>query len=253
MNDDQSDGDDVVDSSGAERGPRFISRFDGFGLVPHVVRLLALGRPVEPRQVAEAAGLPVGQVEGFLRAQPGTDWDDDGRIAGFGLTLHPTPHRFVVDDRVLYTWCATDTLMFPAVLGRGAVVESTCPVTSRPIRLEVTPEAVVAVEPPTTVVSQVHPAEAVEDIRGVVCRHGHFFSSPQAASDWAAEHPEGQLLSVNDAFDSARAASEALGWTRSSQRGEEALASGGLVASRDIRMEIEVETVRSPVSTPGTE
>ncbi len=31
------------------------------------------------------------------------------------------------------------------------------------------------------------------------------------------------------------------------------LASGGLVASRDIRIEIEVETVRSPVSTPGTE
>ncbi len=225
-------GGDDEDGSGAEREPRFISRFDGFELLPHVVRLVADGRPVEPREVAEAAGLPVGQVEGFLRAQPGTDWGDDGQIAGFGLTLRPTPHRFVVEDRVLYTWCATDTLVFPTILGRGAVVESTCPVTSRPIRLEVTPEAVVAVEPPTTVVSQVHPAQAVEDIRGMVCRHGHFFSSPQAASDWAAEHPEGQLLSVNDAFACARAACEALGWGRSSRRGEEDQDRGRVVPSR---------------------
>lgn len=201
-----ADGDEDVDSSGTGREARFISRFDGFELLPHLVRLLADARAVEPREVAEAAGLQVAQVEEFLRAQPGTDWDDDGRIVGFGLTLRPTPHRFVVDGQVLYTWCATDTLVFPAILGRGAVVESACPVTSRPIRLEVTPDDVVSVEPPTAVVSQVHPAEAVEDIRGVVCRHGHFFSSPQAASEWAAEHPEGQVLSVSEAFDCARAA-----------------------------------------------
>ncbi len=227
-----ADADEDVDSSGAEREPRFISRFDGFELLPHLVRLLAHGRPVERRQVAEAAGLPVADVEGFLRAQPGTDWDDDGRISGFGLTLRPTPHRFVVEGQMLYTWCATDTLVFPAILGRGAVVESACPVTSRPIRLEVTPDAVVSVDPPTTVVSQVHPAEAVEDIRGVVCRHGHFFSSPQAASDWAAEHPEGQVLSVSEAFDCARAACEALGWARSSRPAQEAGDGGRIAQSR---------------------
>ncbi|MFN2503455.1 MAG: MerR family transcriptional regulator [Acidimicrobiales bacterium] len=85
-----ADGDEDVDGSGGEREARFISRFEGFELLPHLVRLLADGRPVEPRQVAEAAGLPVREVEGFLRVQPGTDWDDDGRIAGFGLTLRPT-------------------------------------------------------------------------------------------------------------------------------------------------------------------
>lgn len=227
-----ADGDEDVDSSGARREARFISRFDGFELLPHLVRLLAEGRPVGPRQVAEAAGRPVDEVQGFLRAQAGTDWDEDGRIAGFGLTLRPTPHRFVVDGKVLYTWCATDTLVFPAILGRGAVVESACPVTSRPIRLEVTPDAVVSVEPPTAVVSQVRPAGAVEDIRGVVCHHGHFFSSPQAASDWAADHPEGQVLSVSEAFDCARAACQALGWARSSPSATEDPIGGRVARSR---------------------
>ena len=151
-------------------------------------------------------------MEGFLRAQPGTDWDDDGRVVGFGLTLRPTPHRFVVDGQVLYTWCATDTLIFPAILGRPANVESRCPVTAGRIRLEVAPDGVVSVDPPLTVVSQVHPAEVVDDIRGVVCRHGHFFSSAEAARDWAAEHTEGAVLPVADAFDRARAACEGLGW-----------------------------------------
>ena len=202
-----TDGDGELDSTGAAAGsdPRFISRL-GLELLPHLVMLLAQGRPVEPRHVAQTAGLPLGQVEGFLRAQPGTDWDDDGRVAGFGLTLRPTPHRFVVDDRVLYTWCATDTLVFPAILGRRATVESACPATARPIRLEVAPDGVLSVDPSTAVVSQLHPAKSVDDIRGVVCRHGHFFASPDAARHWAAEHPEGQVLSVGDAFQGARAA-----------------------------------------------
>jgi alkylmercury lyase len=141
---------------------------------------------------------------------------------GFGLTLRPTPHRFIVDGRMLHTWCATDTLYFPAILRRSAIVESSCPATSRAIRLEVAPDRLVSVHPPTTVVSQVHPAEAVDDIRGVVCRHGYFFSSAEAASDWAAEHPEGEVVSVSDAFERARAACVDLGWIRSSPDDDEA-------------------------------
>jgi alkylmercury lyase len=217
---DDVDGSETTEDTTEDKEPGFIGRFDGFELLPHVVRLLARGQPVAPGQVAEAAGLSVAQVEGFLQAQSGTDWEDDGRVAGFGLTLRPTPHRFVVDGQVLYTWCATDTLVFPAILGRGAMVESTCPATARSIRLDVMPEAVVFVEPPTTVVSRVHPAEAVDDIRGLVCCHGHFFSSPQSASDWAAGHPEGQVLSVSEAFAHARAACEGLGWAQSASGAE---------------------------------
>ena len=77
-----------------------------------MIRLVAQGRPVALDRIAAASGVPVEEVESWLRAQPGTDWDDEGRLLGFGLTQRPTPHRYIVDGRVLYTFCAGDTLIF---------------------------------------------------------------------------------------------------------------------------------------------
>jgi hypothetical protein len=38
-----------------------------------------------------------------------TEYDAHGRVVfGSGLTLRPNPHRFEVDGRTLYTWCALD-------------------------------------------------------------------------------------------------------------------------------------------------
>ena len=51
---------------------------------------------------------------------------------GWELTLRPTPHGFNVDGKQLYTWCALDTLFFPAVIGRPARVESPCAATALP-------------------------------------------------------------------------------------------------------------------------
>ncbi|MCQ4438245.1 organomercurial lyase, partial [Clostridioides difficile] len=47
-----------------------------------------------------------------------TEWDDYGNVVGYGLTLRETPHTFEVDGRRLYTWCAFDTLFFPALIDR---------------------------------------------------------------------------------------------------------------------------------------
>ncbi|MGH8997117.1 MAG: organomercurial lyase, partial [Acidimicrobiales bacterium] len=52
----------------------------------------------------------------------------------------------------------------------------------------------------------------LSDVRSQVCDHGHFFASPAAATTWAAEHPEGEVLSVVAAFDHCREACEELGW-----------------------------------------
>jgi alkylmercury lyase len=62
----------------------------------------------------------------MLADLPDLETDEQGRIVGSGLTLRPTPHRFALDGRQLYTWCALDTLIFPVVLGQGATVESPC-------------------------------------------------------------------------------------------------------------------------------
>jgi alkylmercury lyase len=134
-------------------------------------------------------------------------------LVGFGLSLRPTEHRYTVAGRTLYTWCATDTLLFTVILGQPALAESICPATGQPIRLELRPDTVVSVEPPEAVVTQRHRGELVGDLRTDVCDHGHFFASPAAAATWSAEHPEGQVLGVPEAFDHSRAACEELGWS----------------------------------------
>src|SRR5919197_3198648 len=68
-------------------------------------RLLALGVPVPPAEVAAAAEVPVPHVEALLERWPGVYRDPDGNVIGFwGLAideLTPT-HRFEVDGRALY-------------------------------------------------------------------------------------------------------------------------------------------------------
>lgn len=89
-----------------------------------VLRLLARGRPVDPDDIAAATGRPPADVLAALRQQPSVEWDEAGRVVGLGLTLRPTPHRFEVDGRTLFTWCALDTLVFPALLGARHVAVS---------------------------------------------------------------------------------------------------------------------------------
>jgi alkylmercury lyase len=90
------------------------------------IRLLSRGTPITLTELAEAAGVEVADIDSAPAGQD-IEYDDDRRIVGWGLTLNPTPHTFVVDGHRLYTWCAADTLMFPTILGCRAHVESTCP------------------------------------------------------------------------------------------------------------------------------
>lgn len=168
-------------------------------LLRPVLRLLARGKPVAPDEIARATGRPREEVLAALRQQPSVEWDEAGRVVGLGLTLRPTPHRFEVDGRTLFTWCALDTLVFPALLGTPARVTSPCPVTGVPVRVEVTAERAEEVEPADALVSLVVP-EAIDDVRRAFCRQVHFLSSPEAAAHWRAGQPDGLTLPAADAF-----------------------------------------------------
>ncbi|MFI5627587.1 organomercurial lyase MerB [Nocardioides sp. NPDC051685] len=169
------------------------------GLLVPLLRLLATGEPVTLDQLAAASGRGVADVRGSLDAVPDTEYDDQGRIIGQGLTLRPTPHRFTVAGQELYTWCALDTLIFPRLLDRPAHVESTSPTSGKTVRVSIDPSAgVTSVEPPTAVVSLVVPA-ADCSIRPGFCNQVHYFTSPEEAAPWAADIPEAQLLPVAEA------------------------------------------------------
>ena len=164
------------------------------------LRLLATGDPVDPAALAAAAGITVAELDQAVAGHD-IEYDDHGQIIGWGLTRNPTPHRFTVEGRVLYTWCAPDTLIFPAVLGRTAQVESPCPATGTTIRVTVDPvRGVTALEPATAVVTIVDPARVdTAAVRATLCNPQHFFATADAARDFAASHPGMLVLPVADA------------------------------------------------------
>jgi alkylmercury lyase len=190
----------------------FLASVDGIDALPHLLRLLARGEPVDLDELTDLAGPAGTELGRVVHAQPGAEWDSNGRLVGFGLTPWPTDYRFLVRGKTLYTWCASDTLFFSVILGEHTVAESICPTTDTPIRLEITPEAVTSVTPAETVVSQRHCQDLIANLRSDVCDHGRFFASRSAAADWLAAHPDGQVLSVADAFAECRAVCRELGW-----------------------------------------
>lgn len=188
------------------------AQFDLLGLYPALARLLVKGRPVTVNQLAQTGHWSVERVEAEL-ARLKAERDDRGQIVGLGLTLRPTRHKFTFDGKTVYAWCASDALTFPVILGTAGVIESKCPVTHRTIRIEVTPDAVHRVDPSETVVSEIRPEHRVTDLRGEICSQGLFFSSREAAAEWLARTPNGQVESVVDDFAVHRQISEEVGWT----------------------------------------
>lgn len=164
-----------------------------------LLKLLAEGDPVDIPTLAAATGRSADDVRVALAAVPDIEYED-GRIIGQGLTLRPTPHRFEVNGEQLYTWCALDTLIFPALLGTSARIESVTPGTGAPVRVSVGPDGVTSVSPSTAVVSLVNHPEDMTSVRSAFCNQVHYFDSAEAAKPWLDAHPGGEILPVADAY-----------------------------------------------------
>jgi alkylmercury lyase len=130
------------------------------------------------------------------------EYDDQHRVVGWGLTLNPTPHSYVVEGHHLYTWCAADTLLFPAILGTRAHIESHCPTSDAVIRFIVDPRARIGdLSPATAVISIPGPQEMdINRVRATACNPGRFFATAEAADAWSAQHPDGTVVPVADAY-----------------------------------------------------
>ena len=171
-------------------------------LFDQLARLLVQGRPVAPELLASRLHRDLEEVRAILRAHPEVEYDAQGNLVGSGLTLVPTAHQFQVGQRILFAWCAFDTLSYPVELHLSAQVTSRCPVTGSSIRLTVTPEQVLDLDPGEAQVSLVVDvaAECCYNVREDVCNYGHFFASRQAAFLWQAAHPQVVILSVEEAY-----------------------------------------------------
>jgi alkylmercury lyase len=178
-------------------------------IIPPTLALLATGKPAYPEEIAATSAKSPEDVRAALERFPSAEWDEQGRVVGLGLTLQLTPHRLELEDRTLFAWCALDSLLFPALLGRPASIESPCRGTGELVHIEVTSAGIEVVEPPSAVVSIVA-ARDLTNFRRVSCNNAHFFSSPEAASRWLEKHPEATILSVEVAFRLGRLIAEGL-------------------------------------------
>jgi alkylmercury lyase len=160
---------------------------DQWRIIDKTLQLLSNGCPVPPDEIAIRLQVPPDTVISTLRGF-GAEFDEEGNILGVGLTLVPTPHVYEVNGRKLYTWCALDALLFPVMLKHTAHIESLDPISGDKIRVTVTPDGVQKVNPESAVVSRVNGVDF------------SFFSSPETASKWIAEHPGKMFYPVIDAF-----------------------------------------------------
>lgn len=197
---------DELWAAAAEYLPEFSIAEQQAGLA--LLALLSEGAPVSAAQLAQALEVREAEAERYLRESRLSLFvhsDDDGSVLGFfGLSTVPTGHRFVVNGRDLWTWCAADTLFLPELLGVTAVVESADPVTGEAVELTVSPDGIESLSPEGIVVSMNSPeawdSTAVERLIATACHFIYFFGSSESGRQWMESHPSTVLLSLDEAL-----------------------------------------------------
>jgi alkylmercury lyase len=167
----------------------------------HIMQaLLETGQPVSLTHLARRLQMSQEKLAAHLARVPDTEFDEQGQIVGWGVTLLPTRHRFRLKELPLFTWCAFDTVLFPPLLQVETHVQSRCSATDQPITFAVTRSAGIAdLLPATSVVSLLLPTRRCDCVRGTFCEQSLFFQSEEAALPWMALHPDAVLLSVEEA------------------------------------------------------
>jgi alkylmercury lyase len=165
-----------------------------------ILRVLAeTGQPLAPMDIASRLQISLERLAAHLTHVPDTEFDHEGKIVGWGITLVPTPHQFWVEGRALFTWCAFDTVLFPPLLALEAQVQSACAASGQPIRFRVRPGGIEELTPTTSVLSLLLPAGRCDCVRGTFCQQSLFFENEQAASAFLSTHPGALVLSIEEA------------------------------------------------------
>ena len=178
-----------------------------------IYRQLSSGEPVSRLGLSQALNSPLHEVDELL-AHPSlqclTYSDKEGHIIGFGgLAVRPMPHRFNLNGRRLYTWCAWDSLFIPVILREVAEVESPPPGGSGLVRLRVGRDGIERVDPEDAVMSFLLPTAATfraDALKAMAnfCHYIFFFPDRKSAMAWTAHHPDTKVISVPDAFELGR-------------------------------------------------
>ena len=172
-------------------------------LALNLYALLAEGDAITLEFLARRNSIPLADVKRILDSWPGVFYDEENRIIGFwGIAVGEMGHKLAVNNKIVYAWCAWDTLFIPGLLNATANVISHCATTGDEIELTVRPDGVESAQSKEVVVSFLIPDESAlkENITASFCHYVHFFVSRAAGEQWTADHPDTFLLSLKDAF-----------------------------------------------------
>lgn len=165
------------------------------------LRLLAEGYPVSAEMVASKLEIPAVIAQSVFEASRGKgQWDKEGRLIGSGLTLVPTPHRFRIMDRDLFTCCAYDTILLPGLLGTVAEVESPDPLNGNQINLIIGPQGPETYTPKSAVLTVLQVTEPATGPESAVCTNSHYFTSRASAEEWSMDRSGVGIMLIEDAF-----------------------------------------------------
>lgn len=177
-------------------------------------RILAEGEPVSREKLSAELDISREEVDLFLKDRPGIYYDNGQNIVGYmGLAISKMAHRFTVNNKILYTWCAWDSLFIPALLNKTAHVESVCQATKEPVTLTVSPDGVENLHPADAVMSILIPdagdkdftENCCEDVISSFCHFVCFFKSYEAGATWINNKKENYvLLSIEEASELGR-------------------------------------------------
>ena len=157
-------------------------------------RLLDHDRAVTRAEVAAATGLDETTIATVIEGNAGpVELDTDGSIVGIaGLTINPTPHQVVINDKTRWTWCALDAVGILGALGATGSIHSTDPATGKQIDisfLEGTPDT----DATLFILSGYDGANA----RGDWCPLVNFFATRVDAESWVSDKGlQGDIVSV---------------------------------------------------------
>jgi alkylmercury lyase len=126
--------------------------------------------------------------------------NESGELVGFlGFSIVPTNHQLFIGGKIFYTWCAADTLIFPAILKVDAKVISTDPITNEEIKVSIENENLTSIEPRQAMISWIDEVDD-SDIRCSMCNRVHFFESEVSANKWQENNLDARIFSVKDYF-----------------------------------------------------
>ena len=185
---------------------------------------LTKGEPVSKEHASEVLGVPEEQIAKMFKAIDASNgqFDDQGNFVGMVLTLKPTRHSFRVNGNDMYAWCSLDTILLPGILEAEGEIESTDPVTGETIRLTVTADQVVIVEPAGAVTSIFVPGKTPTETKdgqpvigaeSKVCRSMLFYASRESAEQALENFPNIAIFTIEEAFNLARKT-----WTEPARR-----------------------------------